>query len=451
MYKRRWIGVFAIVMLNITSAMPLAWFGPIANNTADQFGFTLDEVNWLGNVCGVVYIAISFTLPLLYARFGIRKVCLLGSVLMLVSAWIRYAGTITSLPTRSSYALIIIAQILVGAAQPMYQVLVPSYSEKWFDLKSRTTATMIMALANPIGNAIGQLISPLVGTPRQSILVLAIIFTVVAPIALLVTNAPPTPPTYTGAQKNPTYMSLVRAMLGKEKPDASTYMTVRQRIDFSIMILDFGILVGVVNAFSLLTNQDLAPYGYSSDTAGFMGATLLLVGLIAAAITSPLFDRVLTYHLALTCKSFIPFLAVAWLSLIWAVRRDDAAGLYAIMAIIGGSSLTLLPVAIELACELTRNAMASSAILWCSSNVFGVTMVLAEGALRAGPDANPPLNMRRALIFQGCFVCVAAAFAFLLEGRQTRRENDEREMAALHDVVEMNDSENVISRTNREL
>lgn len=49
---------------------------------------------------------------------------------------------------------------------------------------------------------------------------------------------------YTGAQKNPTYMSLGRAMLGREQPDAPTYMTFRQRVDFAIMILDFGVLVG---------------------------------------------------------------------------------------------------------------------------------------------------------------------------------------------------------------
>ncbi|OCH88926.1 MFS general substrate transporter [Obba rivulosa] len=418
--------------------MPLSWFGPIANEVADEFGFTLGEVNWLGNSCGVVYIVVSFPLPLLYERFGIRKVCLMGSVLMVVSAWIRYAGTAKSLSTRSSYALIIIAQILIGIAQPMYQVLVPSYSEKWFDLKGRTTATMVMALANPVGNAVGQVASPFIGTPRLSILVLAIISTGMAPIALFVMNAPPTPPTYTGARKNPSYMSLVRAMLGKESPEASTYMTVRQRIDFSIMILNFGILVGVTSSFSLLTNQVLAPYGYSPGTAGLIGATLLLVGLVAAAVTSPLFDRVFTYHLALTSKVLTPLLAGAWLSLIWAVRRDDAGALYGLMAIIGAISLTLLPVAIELACELTRNAVVSSAILWCSTNVFGVMMVLAEGALRAGPDANPPFNMKRALIFQGCFVCVAAACTFLLQGKQTRRENDERGMEALRDDVEMN-------------
>ena len=60
------------------------------------------------------------------------------------------------------------------------------------------------------------------------------------------------------------------------------------------------------------------PYGYSNDVSGLMGATLLLAGLVAAAITSPLFDRVLTSHLAITCKILCPLLGGLWLSLIWA-------------------------------------------------------------------------------------------------------------------------------------
>ena len=127
-----------------------------------------------------------------------------------------------------------------------------------------------------------------------------------------------------------------------------------------------------------------------------MGATILLVGLVATLFTAPLFDRVLTHHLALSCKVLCPVVAAAWLSLIWAgtlqrcvvfatgshlektntVRRNDTSGLFVIMAIIGAASLTLLPVALELAVELTRNANASSAMLWASSNLIGVIFVL---------------------------------------------------------------------------
>ncbi|EMD35031.1 hypothetical protein CERSUDRAFT_96946 [Gelatoporia subvermispora B] len=114
------------------------------------------------------------------------------------------------------------------------------------------------------------------------------------------------PAAFTCAQENPTYISLERAMLGKEKPDAPTYMTFRRRIDFLIMILDFGILVGTVNTSSRCSNQDLidwALYGYSPVTTGLMGLDTPR-RLAAAAITAPRFDRVVTYYLARTCKVF---------------------------------------------------------------------------------------------------------------------------------------------------
>jgi FLVCR family MFS transporter 7 len=74
------------------------------------------------------------------------------------------------------------------------------------------------------------------------------------------------------------------------------------------------------NVFAVLTAEILQPVGYSSDTAGFMGAVLLLSGIVAAIVTAPIFDRVFTTHLAITAKILVPVLSVAWLSLIWAGR-----------------------------------------------------------------------------------------------------------------------------------
>ena len=51
-----------------------------------------------------------------------------------------------------------------------------------------------------------------------------------------------------------------------------------------------------------------------------------------------------------------------------------------------------------------------------------------ETALRAGPNANPPLNMRRSLIFNGVFVMCAAACVFFIRGKQRRRQLDEEKI-----------------------
>ncbi|KAI0772495.1 MFS general substrate transporter [Trametes elegans] len=431
LYRRRWVGLCAITLLNVVSGMALVWFGPIANDMVIEFGFTLDQINWLGNVVNLIYIPSSIILPYLNGRLGTRGTCYIGGVLFVVSAWVRYAGTTRSLSVNGAYTLIVLGQILAGLSVPVFQVIVPSYSQKWFDLKGRTTATMIMGVANPVGNAVGQLIPPLIASPRQSLLVMAIIFTAAAPVVFLVGEAPPTPPTYSGGQKHPSLSSLARAMSGRTPRDDYTYMSMRQRIDFAIVTLVFGVLVGVINAFTLLTAQHLEPYGYSDTVSGLMGAVLLLVGLIAAAVTSPLYDRVLTHHLAFSAKLFCPVMAACWLALIWEIRPNNEIVLFVLMAVIGAIGLTLLPAVLELAVELTRNPDGSSAILWASTNLFGLICVLAEGSLREGPNANPPLNLHRAVIFQGVFVTAVVALVYLLEGKQTRRAVDEEMSAAL--------------------
>ncbi|KAJ7215694.1 hypothetical protein B0H12DRAFT_353512 [Mycena haematopus] len=87
-----------------------------------------------------------------------------------------------------------------------------------------------------------------------------------------------------------------------------------------------------------------------------------------------------------------------WMVLLDLGRPHNTPALFVIIAAIGMSSLTLLPVALELGCEVTRNAQGSSALLWFIVNLFEIAFVQGQGALRAGANASPPLNMHRALI-----------------------------------------------------
>ncbi|KAJ7132801.1 major facilitator superfamily domain-containing protein [Mycena crocata] len=427
------------VVLNVVSGMTWPWFGPISNNMVAEFGITLDEVNWLGNVMACIYLPVSLSVPEIIRRYGIRRCCDIGAATLLLSAWIRYAGTVHSLSNRGAYALLFIGQFFAAIAQPIFQVIGPKYSETWFNTQGRTTATMVVAIANPIGGALGQLLSPIVGDTRQSILILGIMSTVAAPFVFMISAAPPTPPTYSASKKAPGLLSLLRVMVRKNR-SIDPPMSLRERIDFTIVFFVFGILSSSANVFAVLTAQILQPVGYSSDTAGFMGATLLLSGIVAAVVTAPIFDRVFTTHLAMTTKLLVPVLAAAWLSLIWAVKPNNTGGLYAISALIGVASITMLPVSLELACEITRNSDGSSALLWFACNLFAVIFILVEGALRAGPDANPPLNMRRALIFNGTIAISTCAFIFFLHGKQTRKQVDQEK---LHQSIAMQARPNV--------
>ncbi|KAJ3975765.1 major facilitator superfamily domain-containing protein [Lentinula raphanica] len=434
LYKRRFVGLVGLVALNVVGGLSWPWFGPIANDMVTDFGITLDQASWLGNIESCIYLPTALSIPYLYARFGLRRCCDFGAVALVISAWIRYAGTVKSLSPNSAYALLILGQVFAAIAQPIYQVLGPKYSENWFNLKGRTTATMIIAIANPVGSAIGQLLSPLVGGTRQSILVLAIISTAVIPFVFLIQSQPPTPPTYAASMPPTSFNHLARDVIfGGQSHGAQ--MTGRQRFDFVIIAWIFGILVAATDTFSILTSQIMQPVGYSDDISGLMGACLLLTGLVAAVVTAPLFDRVFTKHLAISAKILLPILGGAWLSLIWAVKPNNTGGLFAVMTILGITSVTMLPVGLELASDLTRNAEGSSAILWFMGNLFNIVFVLVEDALRAGSDANPPLNMRRGLIFNGVFVLVSVLLIWLIKGEQVRKKIDEEKVADVRVVV----------------
>ncbi|KAJ7116582.1 major facilitator superfamily domain-containing protein [Mycena epipterygia] len=425
LYRQRFLGLAGFILLNIVSGWPRSWFGPIANQTASELGYTLDRINWLGNTMTVVCMPVVLLIPTLATRFGLRKSCFIASGCLLAASWIRYAGTIRSLSSNQSYALVILGQLFSALSQPVFLVLAPKYSETWFDLRGRTAATMVITVANPVGGAIGQVISSRFASVRQSILGLAIVSTAVAPFVLLIGDAPPTPPTYSGSTKSPSLLVLIKALFGKETTPES-YMDWRERVDFAALLLVFGTFVATSNAFALLSGQIMIPQGYSDQDAGLMGATLLLCGIVAAVVTAPLFDRVFTTHLARTMKTLVPIVAGGWFSLIWAVKPHNTAALFVIMALIGATSLTLLPVALELGCEVTRNAQGSSALLWFIVNLFEIIFVQVQGALRAGLAAHPPLNMHRALIFNGAVVLSMALLVFLIRGKQVRKALDEK-------------------------
>jgi len=432
LYKRRFAGLFGLVALNLVAALASPWFGPIASNVSEDFDISLNQVNWLGNIVACVYVLATPIIPWIVSKYGVRRCCDVGCVFLLLSSWIRYAGTPHSLSSSGAYTLLIIGQFLSAISQAIFQVLAPKYSESWFNLKGRTTATAIISISNPVGSALGQLISPFISTTRQSILVLGVISTAVLPCLFLISDKPPSPPTHAAAQKPQTIYALLLNLIGKGKPASTdgeedgTFMTLRERIDFVSVTFLFGVFVGVTLTFTILSAQYLTPYGYSDTTAGLMGAVLLLSGIVTAGIAAPLFDRVFTHHLALAMKILTPIMTGCWLSLVWAVRSGDTGALFAIFGVVGACSLTLLPVSLELSVELTRAADASSAILWFTGNVFAIIFILAESALRSGPDSSPPMNMHKSLIFQAVFVCVVLFAVIPLKGEQKRRKRDEK-------------------------
>lgn len=198
-------------------------------------------------------------------------------------------------------------QLLSGVAQPVYQVLGPKYSETWFSLKGRTTATMFLAVGMyshserleiclsvsssepdrkrhrstypPIhfyAKAIGMWICPLYIVPMSNTLCLGTYLGhndfnflssrysrpvqtsnstkyVFVPLQRndLSTHVEIA---YSGSQPSPPMHETLLAWVGKGVKGQSN-LSSTERLDFTILVVLFGVLVAAVSSFSIFTNQ----------------------------------------------------------------------------------------------------------------------------------------------------------------------------------------------------
>lgn len=171
-------------------------------------------------------------------------------------------------------------------------------------------------------------------------------------------------------------------------------------LEIWLILVPFSIYVGFFNSISSLLNQIFSPYGFSDDEAGIGGAVLIVVGLIASAISSPIIDR--TKSFLLTLKILVPIVGVSYLVFVWMPETKDIAGPYVVLAILGASSFSLVPIALEFLIELSHplSPEITSTLALAGGQLFGAIFIIISDALVADKDASPPKNMKNALIFQ---------------------------------------------------
>ena len=150
---------------------------------------------------------------------------------------------------------------------------------------------------------------------------------------------------------------------------------------------------------SLLT-QILTPYNFTETSSGIAGALLIVVGLVAAAITSPIIDRTKAYLIFI--KTLVPVIALSYLAFVWAPGTRSDAAPYIILSILGAASFSLVPIALEWLVEVTWpvGPEATSTICWAGGQLLGGIFIIISDALKAGKDADPPFTLSKALIFQ---------------------------------------------------
>ncbi|KAI0174202.1 major facilitator superfamily domain-containing protein [Pestalotiopsis sp. NC0098] len=386
-YKKRWFGVAALTLLNIMISWDWLTFSPVSQYAAVYYSVDESVINWLSTGFFFIFVAVSpVTIWMLHLNPRISIVTAVA--LFLVGNWVRYAGSHSG--DGGIFGVVMFGQLLIGAAQSFVLSAPTRYSDLWFTSRGRVGATAIMSLANPFGGALGQLIVPFMVTKPSDtsamVLYVSIIATAIAVPSFFVPGSPPTPPGHSGETAKEPLLTSARKL--------------SRSVEFWLIFIPFSVFVGFFNSISSLLNQMMQPYGFSSDEAGIAGAVLIVVGLVASAVTSPILDRTKQFLLAI--KLAVPVISASYLVFTWMPGTRALAGPYVVLAVLGAASFSLVPVALEFLIELSHpcSPEVTSTLGWATGQLFGAVFILVSNALKAGPDASPPYNMDRALIFQ---------------------------------------------------
>ncbi|CUS12384.1 unnamed protein product [Tuber aestivum] len=405
-YKERWFGLAGLMLMNIVISWGWLTYAPVSDSTQIWFGLdSQSPVNWLSTVIFFTYGLCGLAVAVLYTlnRHGVKPALMASSFLVLVGNWIRYSCT-----QRKIFGGVMFGQILIGFAQPFVLSAATHYSDLWFTSRGRISATALTSFANPFGAALGQLINPMLATSPEKIPDMTFWVAIIATVASLpwwfVKSRPPTPPC----------ASAVGEKLGFQE---SLGVVFRNR-GFLLVFVMFSVYLGFFNAMSSLLNQIMLPYGYTADEAGITGAILIVAGLVTSAIVSPINDR--THSFLTAIRIFVPIIALSYVALIFAPRTHTLAAPFAISALLGAASFSLLPLVLEWAVEQTHPAPPelTNVTLWVGGQILGAVFLIIMDALKDKEDND---KMWKSLVFEAVVACVVSPLTLMLGHSANKR------------------------------
>ncbi|KAF7907655.1 uncharacterized protein EAF01_005241 [Botrytis porri] len=430
-YKRRWFGLVQLVLLNVIVSWDWLTFSASSTTVSQHYDVSESAINWLSIAFLFAFVLASPFVIYVLHHGGPKPAIVISSVLLLLGNWIRYGATRSG--PHGNFGGVMFGQILTGIAQPFVLAAPTRYSDLWFTDQGRVAATAVMSLANPFGGALAQLIDPFwagsVGSIPNMVLYISIISTIATIPSFFVPKAPPTPCSASSEEPKHALGASLRFLLRSP--------------EFYMMMFPFWIYVGLFNSISSLINQILSPYSFSETDAGIAGALLIVVGLVTAAITSPLIDRTKSYLLAI--KIQIPILGICYLAFTWAPQTRSLAAIYTILSLLGAASFSLVPVALEYLIEITHpvSPEVTSTIGWSGGQLLGGILIIVSDQLRAGGvsdgssddgSVRPPGNMYNALVLQAVLALVVVPLPLALgccgRGRGVRMRRVEADRVA---------------------
>eukprot|EP00049_Salpingoeca_infusionum_P006786 m.111332 g.111332 ORF g.111332 m.111332 type:complete len:480 (+) comp13443_c0_seq1:1288-2727(+) len=373
-YGSRWFMLAILVLLQISNAMVWIGFSPIISIAQHYYDTTVTMID----VQSIVFMAVSVPLGFVGSwalnTLGLRKSIVAAGALNGLGAAIRFAGDFASSPT-TRLVMTTVGQVIAACAQPFLLDSPTLFAATWFAPDQRAEANTIASVANPLGIAIGSLVSGLMVNTGSDIrwMLLANAAPAVA-FALLALvffkDKPPTPPSHSAEMQHDSFKDGFKKLM--------------KNGNYWLLLFGFGIGIALISSISSLLNQLTAINGYTSDQAGYFSLGMVGTGLVGAGISGAILDKTKAF-MTLFKTSFVGALGGV-LMFTFVNKPNRLAELIVANCIIGFFAFAALPVGMELCAECTFPVSEglSAGLIWVFSQALSTMFLFATNAATDG-------------------------------------------------------------------
>ncbi|KJE89591.1 hypothetical protein CAOG_01031 [Capsaspora owczarzaki ATCC 30864] len=446
LYTRRWAVLALFALLSFSNAVMWITFSPISSIVGEWYDKSDFLVNCLSMVYMAVYIPLVFASGWIFDRpGGLRSGTIWGALLNAAGAWIRYGGKAASgfAILMAGQAVASVAQTFILGVPALLAATWFGPKER---STATGLGVLANQVGIAFGMVLSPQVVDVGGDLGNYLLAQAIACTAIAVgICVLFSGNPPKPPSqaaakqlqqqqarsHHGTQANFSHESLHklsdhdhhdhhdhhddemihdpiaarRALIGVTAHSAAPLSQSTQLLsptapsdgmgyiqgvlhclkdrDFVLLLLAYGINVGVFYAVTTLLNQILTPRFPGEEVQfGWIGFVVVVSGLAGSVLSGVYLDRTGRFQLTTMVIYLSTTIGMVFFSL--AVEYTGLAPIYVASGFLGFFVTALLPVGFEYAAEISFPVAesTSSGLVNCISQVFGIVLIVGIGELQ---------------------------------------------------------------------
>ncbi|KAG9509333.1 putative MFS-type transporter C09D4.1 [Fragariocoptes setiger] len=387
-YKKRFLILLLFCIYSMTNSFQWIEYSTLTNILSSYYQVDNFSINWTSVVYMVAYIPFIMPASWLLELIGLRYSIILGSVGTTIGSAIKCFSVY-----QDGFTVTMIGQTIVALSQLFVISVPPLLAAVWFPDDQVSTATAFGVFGNQLGIALGFIMPPMfihetattAGVESglrmlfNSVFVFSLLLTLV--IVCVFDNKPSKPPGNARLHAQ----ALDQRTNGKQIIDPenvsrlSFWPALRllsRDKDFVLLVVSYGINVGVFYAISTILNQMVMPsWPELNYLAGAMGLIIVISGMVGSMICGLILDKTHAFKAVTFIIYVFSLLSMALFALV-VMLPYSVWPLYLVSGILGFFMTGYLPLGFEFAAEITypHSENTTAGLLNLSAQVFGIAL-----------------------------------------------------------------------------